>query len=134
VSPIGLAAIIVTVAIASGAAQEPHAYQLPKAIELILLGSYELTKPTPAGVTDFHVTIVDGLPRLRIGDVESRLIAEGVAQESTDGKTADVYKFTVVGRPGVGLRFRVTGSGVASVLYLEDFAKPPVMLTALPKD
>jgi hypothetical protein len=129
-----MALAIVIAAAASINAQEPHAYRLPKDVELMLLGSYDLTRPTPAGVTEIHVTIVDGQPRLRIGDVESRLIAEGVAQESTNGaKSADVYKFTVVGKPGVSLRFRVTAIGVDSVLYVEDFARPPVMLTARPK-
>lgn len=126
---------MVILLLASLALQEPHEYQLPKAVELMLLGSYQLTKPAPAGVTEIHVTIVDGRPRLRVGDVESRLIAEGVAEESTNGvKSADVYKFSVVGKPGVGLRVRVTAAGVDSILYLEDFAKPPVMLTARPKD
>lgn len=115
--------------------QEPHSYQLPKGVELMLLGSYELIRPTPDGVTEIHVSIVDATPRLRIGDAESRLIAEGVAEESTNGtKSADVYKFSVAGKPGVGVRFRVTASRVDSLLYLEDFAKPPVMLTARPKD
>jgi hypothetical protein len=123
------------VLLAALAAQEPHAYQLPQDVELLLLGSYELTKPTPAGVTEIHVSIVDGRPRLRIGDVESRLVAEGVAEESSNGqKSADVYRFSVVGKPGVGLRFRVTATGVESVLYLEDFARPPLMLTARPKE
>ena len=131
-----LAAIaIMSVATAGVSAQEPHSYQLPRSVELMLLGSYELTRPTPAGVKDIHVTIVDGQPRLRLGEVESRLVAEGVAEESTNGtKSADVYKFSLVGKPGVGVRFRVTARGVDTVLYLEDFAKPPVMLTARPKD
>jgi hypothetical protein len=126
---------MVILLLAALALQEPHAYQLPKGVELMLLGSYQLAKPTPAGVTEIHVTIVDRQPRLRIGDVENRLVAEGVAEESANGaKSADVYKFSVVGKPGVRLRVRVTAAGVDSILYLEDFAKPPVMLTARPKD
>jgi hypothetical protein len=113
---------------------QPHTYVLPKEIALTLLGSYDLDKPTTAGAKELHVTIVDTKLRLRIGDEESQMVAEGVSVESTDGvKSADIYGFTVVGKPGLQLKFRVADGRVKNLLYSEDFAKPPLMISGFPK-
>jgi hypothetical protein len=114
---------------------EPHTKVLPKEIGFVLLGSYALDKPVSTGEREIHVTIVDDQPRLRIGENESRLIFEGIAREESGGVIRDVYKFTVVGKPGVQMSFKVLrGRGAVEYLtYFEEFAKPAIQTMGKPK-
>jgi hypothetical protein len=111
-------------------AQEPHGKVLPTGVDLVLLGSYTLDKPTSKGEKEIHVTIVDGKIRLRDGEAENLMIYEGVATEAIGGvKSADVYRFSVVGRPGVLIQFKVLNNRLDYLFLVEDFAKPPVVAT-----
>lgn len=128
------AVMLTAAAVAAAQGLKEHALALPSDVALTLIGSYDLTTPTPAGVKDVHIGMSDNKLRLRIGDEERQLVAEGLAVQSTNGqKTADVYKFSLVGRVGVQVSFRVSEGRVTSLLYVDDVAVPPVMLTGIPK-
>jgi hypothetical protein len=114
-------------------AQESHAKVLPSEIGLLLLGSYDLDRPWSNGEKAFYYTIADDKPQLRIGQDERRLIYESRGLEESGGVKTDVYSFTVVGMPGVTLRFKVSGGKVTYVAIFDDFATPPMTLTGKPK-
>lgn len=101
------------------------AYALPREISLLLIGSYGLSGATPAGARELHVSIVDGTPRIRLGDVERQLVAEGVV--------ADDHQFTVAGMPGLRVSFRLAAGQVQSLEYIDASTTPPVRLTGMPK-
>jgi hypothetical protein len=130
-----IAALAAQVAVARPHLEEPHGKVLPKEIGFVMLGTYVLDKPVSTGATEMSFTIVDGKHRLRIGEEESLLVFEGTALEESAGLTTDVYKFTVVGKPGVQMSFKVTrGRGRVDYLtYFEEFAKPEVFATGKPK-
>jgi hypothetical protein len=116
-------------------AQAPHTKELPQEVGFMFLGSYVLDRPLSTGEKELHVTIVDEQIRVRIGENESRLIFEGIATEEVSGAITDVYKFTVVGKPGVQASIKVPrASGRVDYLtYFEEFAKPEVFATGKPK-
>jgi hypothetical protein len=113
----------------------PHTKVLPPEMGLIFLGSYVLDRPISSGEKEIYVTIVDDQLKFRIGDGESRLIFEGIATEQSGGAITDVYKFTVVGKPGVQASFKVARAGkrVDYLTYFEEFAKPEIFATGKPK-
>ncbi len=131
-----IGAVAVTCLFVNGVAvlsAQPHTSVLPNDIALKLLGSYELERPTSTGARDIYFTLVDDQPKLRIGDDENRFVFEGIAMETVDGVSSDVYKFTVVGKPGVSVKFKVSGGKFKYLVYAEDFARPPLIIVGKSK-